>query len=64
MRRAKPFVAPLSEGELRAEAERLVRDGRMPSLADLSQAVLESRKVYAIKIRRARREARRKIAIN
>jgi hypothetical protein len=63
VRRAKPFVE-LSQHELREEAERLVRDGKMPSLADLSQAVLESRKVYAIKIRRARREAQRKVAVN
>lgn len=63
MRRAKPFVA-LSEHELRAEAERLVRSGKMPSLAELSQAVLESRKKYAVKIRRARREAERKVAVN
>ncbi len=60
MRRGKPLVAPLSERELRAEAERLVRDGEMPSLSEFSQAVLESRKVYAVKIRRARREAREK----
>lgn len=63
MRRPKPFVE-LSEHELRVEAERLVRSGKMPSLADLSHAVLESRKVYAIKIRRARREAERKVAVN
>ena len=64
MRRAKPFVEPLSERELRAEAERLLRSGKMPSLAELSQAVLESRKKYATKIRRARREAQREIVIN
>ncbi len=60
MRRAKPFVAPLSERELRAEVERLVRSGKMPSLAELSQAVLVSRKRYTTKIHRARREAREK----
>lgn len=60
MRRAKPFVEPLSERELRSEAERPVRSGKMPSLAELSQALLESRKVYAVKVRRARREAREK----
>jgi hypothetical protein len=64
MRRAKPFIEPLSERELRAEAERLVRSGKMPSLAELSQAVLLSRKRYTTKIRRARREAQRKIVIN
>jgi hypothetical protein len=60
MRRVKPFVKPLSESELRAQAERLVRSGKMPSLAELSQAVLLSRKRYTTKIRRARREAREK----
>ncbi len=64
MKRAKPFVKPLSERELRAVAERLVRDGEMPSLSELSQAVLESRKKYAVKIRRARREAERKVLVN
>jgi hypothetical protein len=64
VKRAKPFVAPLSERQLRAEAERLVRSGKMPSLAELSQAVLESRKKYAVKIRLARREALRKVVIN
>ena len=64
MRRGKPLVAPLSESELRAEAERLVRSGKMPSLAELSQAVLSSRKSYTTKIRRARREALRETAIN
>jgi hypothetical protein len=65
MRRAKPFIAPLSEHELRAEAERLVRSGKMPSLSELSQAVLESRKTYTVNIRRARREAReKKVVVN
>ena len=63
MRRAKPFVE-LFERELRAEAERLVRDREMPSLSELAQAVLSSRKKYAAKIRRARREAQRKVAVN
>jgi hypothetical protein len=64
MRRRKPFVAPLSEGQLRVEAERLLRSGKMPSLAEVAQAVLESRKKYAVQIRRTRREAQRKIVIN
>lgn len=64
MKRAKPFVKPLSERQLRAEAERLVRDGEMPSFSELAQAVLSSRKKYAVKIRRARREAQRKVAVN
>ena len=41
---------------MRAEAERLVRDTEMPSLSELSQAVLLSRKRYANKIRRASQE--------
>jgi hypothetical protein len=40
MRRARPFVE-LSERELRAEAERLVRSGKMPTLSELSQAVVD-----------------------
>jgi hypothetical protein len=64
MRRGKPFVAPLSERQLRAEAERLVCSGKMPSLEKLSAAVLETRKKYATRIRRARREYRAKVSIN
>lgn len=62
--RAKPLVKSLSKRQLRTEAERLLLDGEMPSLSELSQAVLESRKIYAIEIRRARREALRKVAVN
>lgn len=64
MKRAKPFVKPLSQRQLRAEAERLVQEGEMPSLSGLAQAVLSSRKRYAAKIRRARREAQLTIAVN
>ncbi|HKM67175.1 MAG TPA: hypothetical protein VJX70_08420 [Candidatus Acidoferrum sp.] len=42
---------------LRRRAEKLIREGRLPSLARLSQAILEARKKYAIRIRRARHEA-------
>jgi len=48
----------LTQKQLQQEAERLVREGRMPSLQELCAAVLEARKEYANKIRRARREAR------
>jgi hypothetical protein len=53
------FGGPLvTEQQLRKRAEKLLREGRMPSLAELSQTVLEARKKYGLKIRRARREAR------
>lgn len=48
----------LNEKELRREAERLIKAGKMPSLEELCAAVLEARKKYANQIRRARREAR------
>ena len=54
----KQFVTPLSERELRVEAERLIKTGRMPTLTALCAAVLEARGKYANQIRRARREAR------
>jgi hypothetical protein len=63
MRRAKSFVE-LSEHELRAEANRLVRDGKMVSLETLCEAILETRKEYANRIRREKREHRPKISIN
>jgi hypothetical protein len=62
--KTKPFVAPMSADELRAEAERLLREGRMPSLEELSRAVLAARRGYSTKIRRARREASEKAAVN
>jgi hypothetical protein len=55
MRRAKPFVTPLSPEALRRQLKKLVKEGKLPSLEELSAAVLESRKKYANKIRRARR---------
>ncbi len=58
-KKTKPF-AELAERQLRAEAEKLVRSGRMPSIDELAQAVLISRKAYRLKILRARREAREK----
>ena len=64
MKSAKPFVKSLSKRQLLAEAEKLLRDRELPSLAELTQAVLESRKIYVVKIRRARREAERKVSIN
>lgn len=64
MRRAKPFVEPLSEEAMRRQLAKLVEEGKLPSLGDLCAAVLESRKKYANRIRRARREARQKVAVN
>ena len=64
MKRAKPFVEPLSERELRAEAESLLRNGEMPSFLELAQAALQARQKYSNRIRRARREAERKLSVN
>jgi hypothetical protein len=40
------------------EIKRLIVGGRMPTLVELSAAVLEARRTYANQIRRARRERR------
>ena len=48
----------LTRNQLQQEAERLIKAGKMPSLRELSAAVLEVRVKYAKLIRRARREAR------
>lgn len=45
----------LTEEQLKREAERLIRAKRMPTLDELCKAVLETRKEFAVKIRRARR---------
>jgi hypothetical protein len=50
-------MRPMSEEQLPKEAERLIRTGKMPSSEKLCEAVLETRMKYAVKIRRARREA-------
>jgi hypothetical protein len=60
----KPFVAPLSADQLRAEAEKLLRDGNMPSLEEVAVAALSVRMKYSAKIRRARRDAKRESVIN
>jgi hypothetical protein len=64
MRRAKPFVEPLSEDAIRRQLKKLVKEGKLPSLEDLCAAVLETRKNYAIKIRRARRESQHNVVVN
>ena len=42
---------------MKREAERLIHEGKMPTLEQLCAAVIEARKRYAVKIRSARREA-------
>jgi hypothetical protein len=59
----KSFVTPLPEPALQRKVERLIREGEMPSLEDVCAAILETRKEFANKIRRARREAREKVAV-
>jgi hypothetical protein len=51
-------MRPMNEQQLRKEAERLIKTGKMPSLEELCEAVLKTRIKYAVKIRRARRETR------
>jgi hypothetical protein len=63
MRRAKPFAEPLSPEAMRRALGKLVEEGKLPSLEELCAAVLETRKKYAPRIRRARREYRAKISI-
>ena len=53
----------LTEKQLQREAERLIREGKMPSLETLCATVLETRKKYANQIRRARREARKEFVV-
>ena len=43
---------------MRREVERLIKRGKMPTLEELCAAVLEARKKYTLKIRRAQREAK------
>jgi hypothetical protein len=50
------------ESALRREAARLIREGKMPSLETLCEAIVETRTKYANKIRRARRDARENVA--
>ena len=46
----------MNEKQMQREIEKLQREGRMPTLRELSNAVLEARREYMLKIRRARRE--------
>ena len=56
----------LNEQELRDEAARLLREGRMPTPEEFSRMMVEIRREYANKIRRPRRESRaqRKEVVN
>jgi hypothetical protein len=54
----------MSEHELRAEVEKLLREGRMPSLRQVLAAITETKAKYAPRIRRARRDCREQISIN
>jgi hypothetical protein len=49
---------PMDEQQLRKEAERLLKAGKMPTLHELTRAILSTRRDYANKIRRARREGK------
>jgi hypothetical protein len=51
-------LRPMNEQQLRKEAERLIKAGKMPTLDELTQAILNTRREYATKIRRARREGK------
>jgi hypothetical protein len=59
-------VKILTEEELKKEAARLIREGKMPTLEEFSRMMVEIRRKYANKIRRARRESRaqRKEVVN
>jgi vacuolar-type H+-ATPase subunit H len=45
--------------DLRAEAQRLIETGQMPTLAQVLEAVAEARQEYADQIRAARKESER-----
>lgn len=47
----------MTEEQLKRGVDRLIANGKMPSLEELSGVVLKMRRKYAITIRRARREA-------
>jgi hypothetical protein len=49
---------------LSREIAQLKRERRMPTLDEVCRAIVEARREYANKLRRARREAREKEVIN
>ena len=54
----------MTEEQLKREADRLIAAGKMPSLEELSAVVLKMRQKYAVKIRRARREAEAQLRLD
>lgn len=54
---SRELIKPTEE-QMRREVERLIKRGKMPTLEELCAAVLEARKKYTLKIRRAQREAK------
>jgi hypothetical protein len=45
-----------NEEKMRKCVEKLIVSGKIPSLAEVTSAILEARRKYALAIRRARRE--------
>jgi hypothetical protein len=50
---------PSTPSDLRAEAQRLIRDGQMPSLAELLKTVAKTRRKYRNQIIAARKTGRK-----
>jgi hypothetical protein len=49
----------IKPSDLRAQAEELIRQGKMPSLADVTKAVAETREEYAIRFSKSEARTRR-----
>lgn len=54
----------MSQEQLKREAKRLIKAGKMPTIEELTAVVLKMRKKYALKIRRARREEKWQLALD
>jgi hypothetical protein len=50
--------AHIKPSDLRAQAEKLIREGRMPGLNQLLATIDETRRKYSLKILESRRQAR------
>jgi len=48
----------LTKQQIKREAERLIRESKMPTLEQLTAVILEARMKYANQIRRARQEGK------
>jgi hypothetical protein len=48
----------MTEAQMRREIEKLIADGKMPSLEDVLRAVAKAREKYADKIRGARKKGK------